>query len=551
MKHVWIFSFLVLILPLATVSAEPIPCTDGMADVYPCSNIDLIAHMPLSEIGGDTSVIANDLWGWTDPETGKEYALQGRADGTAFIDISDAENPVYLGILPTQSADSSWRDLKTYQNHVYIVSEAAGHGMQVFDLTQLRDVTDPQTFSITNRFNQFGSSHNIVINEDSGYAYSVGTTTCGGGLHMMDISNAPLVRDAGCFREDGYTHDAQCVIYNGSDLDHIGKEICFNSNEDSLTIVDVTDKETPMMLSREIGFTGCVLRDNCYTHQGWLTEDQTMFLVDDELDEINGGNPSTTTYVWNVTDLDAPVLVETHGGVTPSIDHNQYVRGNLTYQSNYRSGLRVLDIDAESNALTEVAFFDVYPDDDNPEFDGTWSNYPYFESENIIVSSIERGLFVLKADFTDAADFSIKPASITDVVIDSCKGASHAIPFAIDRVYDPETTAIELSTVLPDGITADMPDANTADSQTVTFTVGADAEPSPYLLTVNATNGRVDHTEYLRINVRNADFDVAEQACSEPTAVSTSNITPTTSTPLLILLTTTFTLCLVTLRRVF
>ncbi len=41
----------------------------------------------------------NDIWGWTDPQTGKEYALVGMSNGTSFVDISNPENPIFIGIL--------------------------------------------------------------------------------------------------------------------------------------------------------------------------------------------------------------------------------------------------------------------------------------------------------------------------------------------------------------------------------------------------------------------------------------------------------------------
>ena len=35
-----------------------------------------------------------------------------------------------------------WRDIKVFDDHAFIVADGAGqHGMQVFDLTKLRDVT--------------------------------------------------------------------------------------------------------------------------------------------------------------------------------------------------------------------------------------------------------------------------------------------------------------------------------------------------------------------------------------------------------------------------
>jgi len=118
-----------------------VPCVNGLAGPYPCRNANLLAFLPLSAIGGGQS--ASDLWGWTDPETGKEYALVGRSTGTAFVDISEPTQPVYLGDLPTETVESSWREIKVYGSYAFIVSEAPFHGMQVFDLTQLRTVTDP------------------------------------------------------------------------------------------------------------------------------------------------------------------------------------------------------------------------------------------------------------------------------------------------------------------------------------------------------------------------------------------------------------------------
>lgn len=370
-------------------------CVDGSAGGYPCSNVDLLAFLPLSQIGGGNG---NDIWGWTDPMTGKEYAIMGRTSGTSFVDISDPVDPVYLGTLPPPAGNSSWRDIKVYANHAFMVSEAVGSGLQVFDLTQLRNVAAPPvTFSQTAWYGGFSTAHNLVINEDSGYAYAVGSNICSGGLHMINIQNpaAPTHAagpspNASCFSADGYTHDAQCVNYQGPDPDHQGKEICFNSNEDTLTVVDVTDKSAPVQLSRT-GYTGAQ-----YTHQGWLTEDQRYFLIDDELDESRNGH-NTRTYIVDVSDLDNPIVTGSYTAATPSIDHNQYIKGNYTYQANYRAGLRILDISDVANAnLSEAAYFDIYPGSDSPNFNGAWSNYPYFGSGIVVVSGIEQGLFILK-----------------------------------------------------------------------------------------------------------------------------------------------------------
>ncbi|MCL4871012.1 MAG: choice-of-anchor B family protein [Anaerolineae bacterium] len=373
------------------------PCEYGMADIYPCLNVDLLAFMPLAAIGGGNG---NDIWGWTDPLHGKEYAIMGRTNGTAFVDITDPTNPIYMGNLPTQTSSSLWRDIKVYNDYAFIVSEANGHGMQVFHLYWLRRVTNPpETFTADAHYAGFGNAHNIAINEQSGYAYAVGSSTCSGGLHMINIQNPRVPVFAGCFSADGYTHDAQCVIYRGPDTAYYGKEICFNSNEDTVTIVDVTVKASPVMLARE-PYPG-----SAYTHQGWLTENHRYLLVDDELDESNFGH-GTRTYIWDVASLTDPILIGYYTADVPSIDHNLYVVGRFAYEANYRSGLRILDLADIANAnLTEYGFFDIYPDNDNPAFNGAWSVYPFFSSGVVVVSGIEQGLFVLRPQLPHSYQF--------------------------------------------------------------------------------------------------------------------------------------------------
>lgn len=383
-------------------AAAAITCSGGTAAGYTCANIDLQAFMPRADFGATASNDElNDIWGWTDPINGKEYALIGRGLGTSVVDISVPDSPVHVANLALHGIKGSiWRDIKVYKNHAFVVSEASNYGMQVFDLTELRDiVTPPQTLQETTHYGGFGSAHNIVINEESGFAYAVGSNNCAGGLSIVNIQDPTNPIDAGCFSGDGYTHDAQCVIYRGPNTDHTGKEICFASNGDTLTIVDVSIKAAPVQLSR-MGYSG-----SGYTHQGWLTPDQAFFVLDDELDELNLGH-NTRTRMFDVFDLEDPnsVPVGDFNSSAAAIDHNQYTQGRFVFQANYRAGLRILEINEDvSPTLSEVAFFDVYPGSNAASFNGAWSNYPYFASGNVVVSHIEQGLFVLKPNIDRVA----------------------------------------------------------------------------------------------------------------------------------------------------
>ncbi|HEX6022853.1 MAG TPA: choice-of-anchor B family protein [Solirubrobacter sp.] len=392
-------------------SAKPqtqAPCVSGKAREFACQNIDLLAHLPLASIGGGE--IGNDMWGWKDPLTRREYALVGKTNGTAFVDITQPRKPVYLGQLPTQSTAGGifWRDIKVYKNHAFVVSENTGHGMQVFDLTRLRNVSNaPATFTADAVYTGVSNTHNLDINEDSGFAYLVGTNTCGsgnenGGLHMVDIREPKSPRFAGCATvpagqpNNNYVHDTQCVNYRGPDKRFRGREICFGSNENAVVIYDVTDKSNPVVLSQTTYPTAV------YTHQGWLTPDSKWFVFNDEGDEEGfGGAPTVgrqTTYILNVEDLVKTGEVRASPNNTTSIDHNLYMPGDgYIYESNYTSGLRIFtEKSVPGGKLQEVAWFDLYPENDNASFEGgTWSNYAWFDHGVVGVNSIDRGLFLL------------------------------------------------------------------------------------------------------------------------------------------------------------
>jgi hypothetical protein len=515
------------------------PCQDGeSARFFECENVELLSHVSHAELGTER---LNDIWGWTDPETGQDWAIVGSTTGTAFVDITDAMQPRVAGFMDSASlvGGDSWRDIKVYADHAYVVSEHTNHGVQVFDLTRLRDWKGGYVkYEPDAHYLGHGSAHNIAINEDTGFAYSVGAgptsqqlpyqvvaagetylanragfggevadgltgelalvndgsanptfgcgqlidfpegaiaiavrgvcgfevkaanaeaagatglivvnngpgtismgggglgTTipavmisdtdgarliadlptsgtiepspnaapCGTGLHMIDINEPKNPTFAGCFDDHDYIHDTQCVVYDGPDTEHNGREICFNSNGISYTedpefnyvsIVDVTDKANPISLSR-LQYEGSV-----YSHQGWLTEDMQFFLHGDEGDEFIAG-VNTTTRVWDVSDLDAPEVVDVFVNDTASIDHNIYTKDGFAYAANYTSGLRVYDArDPGGEGLSEVGYFDMYPENDDPTFEGgPWSNFPYFAQEDVVaVSSIDRGLFVLR-----------------------------------------------------------------------------------------------------------------------------------------------------------
>jgi choice-of-anchor B domain-containing protein len=387
---------------LRTVAGtEPVRCTDGEAAGFSCEGVDLVSFLPLRALGAEPGERVSDIWGWTDPETGREYVLAGRTAGLAIVDITEPGVPRLVGLMPANPSGA--RDIKVYRDHAFMTGDGAGdHGLLVFDLTRLRGVAgSPATFEPDARYDQVSSVHNLVIDTESGFAYTVGTNTggqsCGGGLHMIDIREPLQPAFAGCYTDTegliwtGRTHDAQCTVYRGPDEKYRGRQICFAANETAMRIVDVTDKAAPLPISTA-SHPG-----TAYVHQGWLTEDHRYLYVNDELDEIVGTTDRTRTLIYDVAELDDPILVAEHLGPDQATDHNLYIKGTRAYLANYQAGFRVLDV-SDPESPVEIGWFDTTPYGENPPgFEGgAWTAWPFFESGMVVVSSMNEGLFIVR-----------------------------------------------------------------------------------------------------------------------------------------------------------
>ncbi len=407
---------LVLALPASAQEVMPAPaaaCIGGSAGGFACSNVDMLANLTPQQLGGPPAgscgaypnLCTNEVMGWVDPQSNKEYALIGLPNGVAFVDVTVPDAPVFIGRLPQPSGvgQSTWRTLKVYQDHVFVGSEAGGHGIQVFDLTHLRDVVSPPvTFAHDARYTGNSNAHTIDLNEDTGFLYIAGgtqsnTAGCsGGGLHVVNIQNPVAPVYAGCYDSQGYTHEAQCIVYDGPDATHVGREICAmyqgggSASGHDFVIVDFTNKANPTFIS---GGSYPDLGPE-YTHQGWFTEDRRYILIDDEFDLAS---PGTRTIVMDVADLDNPSFAFNYFGPLSTYAHNLYIRGGYAFLSNYTGGLHILDLASiDSDQLTEVGYFDTHSLNNTLSYAGQWGNYPYLPSGNVLASDGRYGLFVLR-----------------------------------------------------------------------------------------------------------------------------------------------------------
>ncbi|MCX6367919.1 MAG: choice-of-anchor B family protein [Armatimonadetes bacterium] len=382
-----------------------------MTSSFQSSNMQLHSRLSIDTLAGKTGEVGSAIWGWVDPLTSREYALYGISNGTAFVDVTAPAAPVYLGLMATNTGTSPWRELQTYNNHLYVVSDGNGaHGMQIFDLTRLRGATTAQSWTPNTTYNGVTNTHTITINETTGYAFLNGSSAQQQVLNLASpLSPTSVLNYAGL----GYVHDSTSVVYHGPDAAHVGKEIVLNSSGGSgLEVVNFTNHSAPVRLS-----TGNYPNLG-YTHQGSLTDDHRFFIVNDEFDEwaLGTGVQNTRTHIWDLADLDSPAYLGYYEHPSIAIDHNLFIKGSLLFESNYTVGLRVFDLSALwatnfatlplrgdgtknlQSVLIPHAFFDTYNQDDlAPErsFNGQWGNYPFLPSGTILAGDRNNGLFVL------------------------------------------------------------------------------------------------------------------------------------------------------------
>ena len=373
----------------------------GPALDFQSRGVNLMAWLPLPDFDsavGRASERANDIWAYASP-TGREYAIIGLERGVAFVDVTTPSSPQIVAGFAGPA--TGWRDIKTFGSYAYVVADDNAtndaNDIQVFDLSQI----DSGTVSLANTVTT-GRTHNVAIDTASGYLYRTGGADGDArGLTIYDLNADPVnPPQVGQWR-DRYVHDAQAVTVTTGP--NAGKQVVFAYAENTLTggnprldILDVTDKSNIQVLGQ------AAYSNNRYSHQGWLSPDGRYAYLNDEFDEQNDSDVvSTTTRIFDVTDLSQPVEVGTFTNGNTAVDHNLYTRGNLIFEANYRSGLRVFDA---TNPLSpvEVAFFDTFPNSDSTQLNGLWGNTPFLPSGTVLGSDISNGLFIWQVNPTPA-----------------------------------------------------------------------------------------------------------------------------------------------------
>lgn len=414
-----------------------VACVNNKAGDFNCSNMDLLAHIPLRDFESRPGA-GNDIWGHVDLNDGSEYALIGLLNGVAIINVTNPISPKEVGVIRGQN--SSWRDVKVYQYfdadekkykaYAYATIDSASDNVTIIDLNNL-----PHSVSLAEKNSAVSTAHNVYIsNVDHTLNLAlpnlepslqiVGANSYGGAFHSYSLTNPSTlsaIKDQSF--GSGYTHDGASLTIKG--------ERCPDSLNDCTIFIDFNEKEmklwdiTNPIANSHIGTAtySDVPSSSQYIHSGWGTEDKKFVLLHDEFDEKNSGLNSTVR-IFSIDDLSNPVQVGQWTGPTKAIDHNGFVRGNRYYMSNYERGLTVLDI-SDPATPKEVGFFDTYTPSDSASFNGAWGVYPYLPSGNILVSDINSGLYIIKDNTKTSSQGSL---GFTSNEVESEQGTMLTIP---------------------------------------------------------------------------------------------------------------------------
>ncbi len=362
--------------------------------VYGQLNVELLSQVTYNASG-------NDVWGYTAPN-GDEYAVMGLNNGVSIVDITDPRNPNEVQFI--DQATTGWRDIKTWDQFIYVTSESSDNGLLVVDMRNVRDtITWDNLFLPIPTGETVNSCHNIYIDE-FGFAYLAGCNPGEGGVEIFDLRSTPSIPEFAGRIDLEYSHDV-----------YVRNNRVYSSEISAghFAIYNVEDKSNPFLVATQT-------TPFSFTHNTWLSDNGEVIFTTDER-----GNAPVASYDIsdpnNIQLLDEFKPLETLGtGVAP---HNVHVWEDWLIISYYTDGCIIVDASVPDNMI-EVGNFDTFLQIGSG-FGGAWGAFPFFPSGTILIGDTQQGLFIVGPTYKRASRIE---GLITDAVTgDPINGATITI----------------------------------------------------------------------------------------------------------------------------
>ena len=333
--------------------------------------MSLLSQVEVEELG-------NDVWTYVDAE-GREYVISGNRGNSQIHDITDPKEPIFLAEIP--GARSVWRDFKSFGEYLYVVADQGRDGVTIIDMSNPQDTitfsmwTDSITVNgITDVIN---TCHNLYIDTLVGFAYLAGCNIGVGGVITLDLNDDPTNPTVIGIQDQAYAHD---VI--------VREELMYTSEiiGGVLAVYDVSDPADALFINR-------IATSTFFTHNAWLSDDNQFIFTTDER-----GNAFVDAY--DISDVNNIQRVDQYRPVDDIgiLPHNTHYFEGFLVTSWYNAGVIILDAHRPHN-LIRIAQYDTNPQNAN----GNWGVSPYLPSGTIVATDIDNGLFMLEADYQQAA----------------------------------------------------------------------------------------------------------------------------------------------------
>jgi len=323
----------------------------------------------------------NEIWGLA--KGGKEYAVMGSTAGTHFIDVTNPSQPIEKFFVEGGFAGASLihRDYHDYECYLYAVADEGNTSkLQIIDLSDL-----PNSIEVVyDENNAIARAHNIFIDTAAARLYAFATFNGSNNykaIKVFDLSDPLNPTLLGGYNNFGgvsisHVHDG----YVENNLAYL------NCGSHGLLVVDFTDAQNPILKSTLTEYSGAG-----YNHSGWLHDDQQYYYMADE----TWGSDIKVLDVSDLSDIKEVATLDAGVNNPNSIPHNQIVACDYLYTSYYYDGLQVYDI---SNPATpnRTMYYDTSDETYDDTYEGAWGIYPFLPSGNILLSDMQKGLFIFE-----------------------------------------------------------------------------------------------------------------------------------------------------------
>jgi choice-of-anchor B domain-containing protein len=337
-----------LALPLDAVRAAPVS-----------RNVTLLGH--LDNYGGYSaccSYVHSD---------GREYAILGTTTGTSIVNITNPSAPYEVAFIP--GLGSQWREMKQFQNYVYITTEATGGGVQIVRMLDPEHPVLVKTYTGT-----FNHEHTVSVDSTRSLLILNGTRLDGiqTGMRVLSLTDPENPVEIGAYQTD-YVHDSW-----------VRNDTLFASGITSGTmhVVDFSDPTNPYDITNWT-YSGA------RTHSAETSPNGRYLYV---CDEQNYG----TLKVFDISDLLFHPMVREMTVNPISIVHNVHVKRDTAYVAWYTEGVHLFDLHDPAMPV-EWGWYDTYGGFSGG-FHGVWEVSANFPSGTFIASDIENGLFIFRAN---------------------------------------------------------------------------------------------------------------------------------------------------------